>query len=85
MFQSGYSDQNFVDVPPRDVGTYSLWNLQGTYSGFKDWSIAAGIRNVFDTAPPFTNQTNWVAVGYDPSYADPRGRTFYLRAAYRFQ
>ncbi len=84
LFQSGYSDQS-LNLPPRDVGTYGLWNLQGVYSGFRDWSIAAGIRNLFDTAPPFSNQTRVAQVGYDPSYADPRGRTFYLRAGYAFR
>jgi iron complex outermembrane recepter protein len=83
-FQSGYADLN-RDLPPRHVGTYSLWNLQGVYAGFRDWSIAAGIRNLFDTAPPFSNQTNYAQVGYDPSYGDPRGRTFYLRASYAFK
>lgn len=80
FFQSGYSDQS--STMPRDVGTYSLWNLQATYSGFRDWKLAVGIRNLLDAAPPFTNQASYGQVGYDPSYADPRGRTFYLRASY---
>ena len=84
LFQSGYSDQN-PDLPPRDVGTYGLWNLQGVYTGFRGWSIAAGIRNLFDTAPPFSNQGRVAQVGYDPSYANPLGRTFYLRASYAFK
>jgi iron complex outermembrane receptor protein len=84
LFQSSYADWS-ISLPPRDVGTYSLWNLQGVYSGFRDWTLAAGIRNVFDTTPPFSNQPLTGQVGYDPSYADPRERTFYLRASYAFR
>ena len=84
LFQSGYSDQS-LNLPPRDVGTYGLWNLQGVYTGFRDWSAAAGIRNLFDTAPPLSNQVHAAQVGYEPSYADPRGRTFYVRVSYAFK
>jgi iron complex outermembrane receptor protein len=84
LFQSSYSDWS-LNQAPRDVGTYSLWNLQGTYSGFREWTLAAGVRNVFDTAPPFSNQPLTGQVGYDSTYADPRGRTFYLRVGYAFR
>jgi iron complex outermembrane receptor protein len=44
----------------------------------------AGIKNLADTAPPFSNQAYFFISGYDPSYTDPRGRTYYMSAQYRF-
>jgi iron complex outermembrane receptor protein len=43
------------------------------------------VKNLFDRDPPFTNQNFTPQVGYDPAYADPRGRTFYARLSYTFQ
>ncbi len=86
LFQSGYVDANSdVQGNPRRVGTYSLWDLQAVYSGLRNTSIVLGVRNLFDADPPFTNQTDTVQVGYDPAYADPRGRSFYVRLTYRFE
>ncbi len=42
---------------------------------------------MFDRDPPYTNaggQTSF-QVGYEPLYADPRGRFVYLTANYAFQ
>jgi iron complex outermembrane recepter protein len=87
-FQSGYFDANVdVDgapllVPPRSVGSYGLIDLQVRYTGFHRLTISLGIKNLLDRAPPFTNQPNSFQVGYDPTYADPRLRTFYARISY---
>jgi hypothetical protein len=47
----------------------------------------AGVQNLFDTAPPFSNQAFYSLSlsGYDPSYTDPRGRFFYLSGTYVFR
>jgi hypothetical protein len=47
------------------------------WTGVKNLTIALGIKNLFDRAPPFTNQTFTFQNGYDPSYADPRGAFWY--------
>ena len=44
--------------------------------------ITAGVRNLFDRDPPTTNQNQSFQVGYDPTYADPRGRFCYLSLRY---
>jgi iron complex outermembrane receptor protein len=86
LYQDGYVDANpNPAIAPRDVSSYSLWNLQGVYTGFRNWSIAAGVRNLFDTDPPFTNQQASQQIGYDPNYGDPRGRAYYLRLTYAFK
>jgi iron complex outermembrane receptor protein len=90
-FQSGYEDVNSFPPrlrpppAPRRVSSYELYDLQFRYTGFRNWSIAAGIRNLFDRDPPFTNQPFTAQVGYDPTYADPRGRSYYARLGYAFR
>ena len=56
-----------------------------TYGGFRNLTLTAGVRNLFNRAPPFTNQGDTMQVGYDPSYADPRGTTYYARLTYAFK
>jgi hypothetical protein len=38
-----------------------------------------------DRAPPFSNQPFSRQVGFDPVYADPRGRTLYTRLTLAFK
>lgn len=70
-----YSYQD--DGGTREVGTYSLWDISGSYSGFKHFTLSAGIKNLIDTNPPFSIQGQAFQVGYDPTYADPRGRFYW--------
>ena len=63
------------------------YDLQGTYTAAKAWRLTLGAKNLFDTDPPYTNsggQTSFQG-GYDPQYADPRGRFIYARVTYLFQ
>ena len=67
-----------------DVGSYSTWNGYVSYKPIKGVRLVAGINNLFNTNPPFSNQTqNWQG-GYNPVFSSPLGRTFYLRATYEF-
>jgi iron complex outermembrane receptor protein len=90
-FQSGYEDVNFfpprLSSPPepRDVSSYSVWDLQARYSGRRNTSIAVGVRNLADRDPPASNQPFTSQLGYDPTYGDPRGRTYYARLVYAFK
>ena len=61
----------------RRVGAYSLWNLQARYSGIKDTTLALGMKNVFNRAPPVSGSVSTFQFGYDASYADPRGLQYY--------
>ena len=69
----------------RDVGSYSIWDLQGRYNGFKNVALTLGIKNLLDTAPPFSTQNDTFQVGFDPTYGDPRGRIFYGSVKYAFK
>ena len=94
QYSSGYRDQNLqVDpysdattyLPGRDVEAYSLWDITGKWAITKNFAIRGGILNVFDTPPPFSNQQYFWLANYDPSYTDPRGRTYYVSASYKFK
>jgi iron complex outermembrane receptor protein len=78
--QSSYEDYDLIHTVP----AYDLWDLQGQYKGIKNLAITAGIRNLLDKKPPSTVQEDYFQVGFDPTYADVKGRTYYLRANYKF-
>ena len=78
--QSGYRDYDEV----RHVPKYDLWSLQGQYKGVKNLTITAGVLNLLNKKPPVTVQEDYFQVGFDPTYADVKGRSFYVRANYRF-
>jgi iron complex outermembrane recepter protein len=90
-YYSGYRDQNSaIDLNTGDrvqnnnVRAYSLWDLTGSYAINKQFKMRGGILNVANTMPPFSNQAYYFLTSYDPTYTDPRGRTFYLSANYAF-
>ena len=63
---------------------YTLVDLSGTYKFSKATSVTLGVKNLFDTAPPFSNQSTRSQRGYDPRYTDATGRAYFARAAYGF-
>ncbi|MCE3606178.1 TonB-dependent receptor [Massilia sp. P8910] len=84
-YLSGYDDQPDENgVVPGRVGHYSTWSLAGTYAANQKVSVTAGVKNLLNDDPPFTVQSTAFQQGYDPRYTDPLGRTFYLRATYKF-
>lgn len=60
-FQSGYDevdprlpcDPDGQNCTRRRVGTYSVWDLQAQYTGFKQTTIVVGVKNLLDRDPPF--------------------------------
>ncbi|HUS25143.1 MAG TPA: TonB-dependent receptor, partial [Candidatus Binatia bacterium] len=83
-YKSGYVDQDLGVTPRPGVGSYSTWDLYGSWAPNKQLTITAGVKNVLDKAPPHTEQGATFQVGYDPRFTDPFLRTFYLRGQYRF-
>lgn len=90
-YQSDYIDWQAVDFTDegepitRRVDALSLWDLSATYSGFKDWRLALGVKNLLDTNPPLSNQQNSFQSGYDPSYYDARARFVWGSVTYSFK
>ena len=96
IYRSGYTDQVLPGVAnglvkpanwnPK-VDAYSIYHLTTTYAGFKNVSLTAGIKNIFNEDPPFavTYDSNTGAGStWEPRVADPRGRSFTLMATYKF-
>ncbi len=90
-YLSGYEDQNttydpFTDerLPERDVDAYSLWDLTGAWDINNNLRLRGGMLNVLNEEPPFSNQAYFFIAGYDPTYTDPRGRSYYLGLEYKF-
>ena len=79
-WQSGYEDQ----TPDRQVSSYETMDIQTAYTGIKNLTLVAGIRNLMDRIPPLSNQGQYFQVGFDPTYSDVKLRTFYARVAYKF-
>ncbi len=73
-------------LAPSRVDSYTLFNLTGTYTGFKNLTITAGIRNLLDTKPSFSahNVDNVAGAGWDARVGDPRLRSLILRLNYKF-
>jgi len=91
-YSSGYDDQNSAIntddgsvVKPNRVKAYTLWDMSGAYAVSQQFKLRAGIQNLFNTSPPYSNQAYFFLSGYDPSYTDPRGRRFYASANYSFK
>jgi len=89
-YTSGYFDEKPVGtIPPGfnpRVEAYTVYNASVAYTGIKNLSISAGIKNLLNTDPPFTahNVDFLAGAGWDPRVGDPRGRALTLRMTYRF-
>ena len=86
-YLAGYRDQNVegLSTPEwgnRDVKAYSLWDLSASYRVNAQLRLRAGVLNLLDTAPPFTNQSRYFQVTWDPTYGDPRGRSVFVSLNY---
>jgi iron complex outermembrane receptor protein len=79
-YKTGYTDQGGAS----EVDSYSVFDLTGTWTGVKNLTLTAGVINIFDLDPPLSVQNTTFQRGYDPRFTDPRGRTWLLRAAYKF-
>lgn len=89
-FYSSYIDEFGLgasnDGPQRTVGSQSTWDVYSSYTPFAGLTAVLGVRNLFNTNPPFTNavQNNYAA-GYSSQYSNPILRDFYLHLTYKFK
>jgi len=85
-FNSKYRDANVAVAPQyyRDISSYSAWNLTGTWRAQKQVTVTLGVTNLFDKAPPITNNTVY-SYAYLSSAANPTGRAYNLRVTYNFE
>jgi iron complex outermembrane recepter protein len=73
-YRRGYQDvAPLPDGSLRRVPAYGVWDAHLGFELSRGWSLALGVKNLFDRDPPFASGAGAV-FGYDPGYADPRGR-----------
>ncbi|MBS0388434.1 MAG: TonB-dependent receptor [Proteobacteria bacterium] len=75
-----------VDFCCLSVPAYYTFDWQTSYDIAKAVNLTVGIKNLADKDPPLSlqNAGGGNQAGYDGRYADPLGRTYYLRANYKF-
>jgi len=96
IYRSGYTDQVLPGVAsgriapsnynPK-VDDYSIFHLTANYTGFRNLTLTAGIKNLMDEDPPFAityDSNTGAGSSWEPRVADPRGRSFTLMATYKF-
>jgi iron complex outermembrane receptor protein len=92
-YQTGYRDVPGTFEDPSDpafqyrhVGSYVTYDALANCQVSHALELGLGIKNLLDTDPPYTNNggQSFFQAGYDPTYADPRGRFLYARATYKF-
>ena len=79
-YKDGYKDQD----PSNKVKHYTTFDGTVSWSGYRGLTLLAGMRNMFNEEPPYSNQATTFQSNYDPRYTDPLGRTFIVRASYKF-
>lgn len=85
--RDGYGSGFTPAQTPTRIGSYATYDLTATYTGIKNLSVTAGVKNVLDTKPSFSshNVDNVAGAGWDARVGDPRLRSFILRMSYKFK
>lgn len=91
-YYAAYTDQNTAinldageRIPDNRVKAYSLWDLAFSCGLGKATKLRSGVLNLSDAKPPFSNQAYYFLASFDPTYTDPRGRSFYASISHRFR
>jgi iron complex outermembrane receptor protein len=73
----GYSN------PDCNVDEWLTFGLAYSYTGFKNWTLSANVKNLFDTKAPY--DPRYPTEGFDPQLHNGMGRYFRLTASYKFK
>lgn len=96
IFRSGYENQELPGVtsglvnPPdleKDVDRYVIYNLSAGVEVTERMRLTAGIKNLFDTDPPFAityDSNTGGGSSWEPRVADPRGRALTMNVDVKF-
>lgn len=90
QYTGGYQDERPANPPAGfrpEVDSYILYNVSVGYTGFKNLTLRGGIKNIFNTDPPFTahNVDFSPGTGWEARVGDPRGRAYTVSATYTFK
>lgn len=97
IFRNGYQNQKLPGIASgavsrpdfnEHVDNYILYNFAATFKGLApNYSLTFGVRNVFDTDPPFAisyDSLGGSGGAWEPRVADPRGRSFTVAVETKF-
>ena len=84
-YQGSYTDLN--GPGGNIVDSYYTYDANVSYTGVKNWRLSLGVINLANQDPPYTGAGGllYFQSGFDPSYADPRGRFMYGTVTYSFK
>ncbi len=85
-YAHGYEAGWRVDEERNFMPSLTTYDVAVGYTGIRNLRLTAGFRNILDETPGnvFTPVSNQFQAGYDANNYDPRGRTFFLTAGYKF-
>ena len=92
IYRDGYKNQALPgsagrpDFNPR-VKPYIIYNASISQRVNEHFTLAMGVRNVFNTDPPFAityDSNTGAGSSWEPRVADPRGRSFTVNAEVKF-
>jgi iron complex outermembrane receptor protein len=97
IFRSGYDNNGLPSLANNQsatrpdynerVDSYITYNLSVTQQIAQRFKLTAGIKNIFDTDPPFAityDSNSGAGSSWEPRVADPRGRSFTIAAEVKF-
>lgn len=97
IYRSGYENNGLPSLANNQSATrpnynervdaYIIYNLSVTQRVREGFKLTAGIRNIFDTDPPFAityDSNTGAGSSWEPRVADPRGRSFTIAAEVKF-
>jgi iron complex outermembrane receptor protein len=96
LYRSGYENQALPGIENgtvtragfnERVDPYIIYNMSVSQRFGDRFKLTAGVKNVFDTDPPFAityDSNTGAGSSWEPRVADPRGRAFTLLAEVRF-
>jgi iron complex outermembrane receptor protein len=65
------------------VAEWTTFNVSYAYTGFKNWTLAANVKNLFDTPAPY--DPRYPNEGFNSQLHNGMGRYFRLTAGYQFK
>jgi iron complex outermembrane receptor protein len=96
IYRSGYRNQQLPGIANgtvtrpnvvERVNDYMIYNTSLSFTGIEGMTFTLGVRNLFDTDPPFAityDSNTGAGSSWEPRVADPRGRSFTVGAEFKF-